>query len=115
MKVTLSSLRRTVCLVGAACLLLGGVWGCNSDEYTSLVSKCKTIKLDDTEEHVLKTMGPPSHTTMIEKKGRELKALHYPAPSWAPTLPQISVDALSLRVEGIYCDENYRIVRTQGG
>jgi len=87
-----------------------GILGC-FEEYSDLVAKCKTIQLGDTEHHVVKVMGPPTHTSTYKFKGKMIKTLVYPAPSIMPSNPQISVDSESLIVEAIHCEEGYSVVK----
>jgi len=81
------------------------------DDYSALVAKCKTIQIGDTEEDVIKLMGPPERIHTYEFKGQKSKTLWYPAPPLESTLPQIEVNAESLLVEGIYCEERHSVVK----
>ena len=83
------------------------------DDYSALVAKCKTIQIGDTEDHVVKIMGPPTHTSTYKFKGKMIKTLVYPAPSIMPSKPQISVNPESLIVETIHCEEGYSVVKKE--
>jgi len=95
-------------LLGGISLL--GILAC-ADEYSVLVAKCKTIQLGDTEDHVIKLMGPPERTHTYEFKGQKSKTLWYPAPPLESTIPQVKVNAETLVVESIHCEEGHSVVK----
>jgi len=99
-------------LLGLLCgFSVVGILGC-FDEYSALVTKCKTIQLGDTEDHVTKIMGPPTHTSTYDFRGQTRKTLFYPAPSIMPSKPAIAIDPESLTVVHISCEENHSVVKT---
>ena len=90
---------------------VGGVVYCSSSEYSELVTKCKRIKLGDTEEQVLKELGPPPPRGRhkFEFEGRQLYSLNYPAPSLESTPPNVLIDAKSGSVVSVTCNDEYKL------
>ena len=106
--------KNSVVTIGMLSLILwvGGVVYCSSNEYSELVSKCKRIKLGDTEEQVLKELGSPPlprERHKVESEGRQFYSLDYPAPSLESTPPAILIDATSGFVVRITCNDEYTL------
>lgn len=91
-------------------LAAGGVLSCGSSEYSDLVRKCKEVRLGTSEDNVLKKLGPPARTQVVELNGRQVRVLMYPAPSLAATAPDIYVDQQSGAVVKVVCDDEYNLV-----
>lgn len=91
-------------------LWVGGVVYCSSSEYSELVTKCKRIKLGDTEGQVLKELGPPPRERhKFEFEGRQFYSLNYPAPSLESTPPNVLIDTKSGSVVSVTCNDEYKL------
>jgi Tfp pilus assembly protein PilV len=91
-----------------------GLASCQDRNYEKLVEACKQIQLGMSEDQVLQKMGPPSKSKVIEREGQKFKSLLYAAPPLAATAPYISINAQSLRVEKVICDDHYELVAPSG-
>ncbi len=91
-------------------LWVGGIAYCSSSEYSELVTKCKRIRLGDTEKQVLKELGPPSRgRDKFELEGRQCLLLGLSGKIIGVDPCNDLGDAKSDSVVRVTCNDEYQL------